>query len=217
MDPKTREDVIKDVFAERAAAEEAEKERKKQEEAAAYENGWKTIYDALNKLNDTLVSNILRSNAEPTVFEWFDNVAVLVEKYDASRFEKARATFISAVKSVDDEEVRILVADKMRFIFKLAATKISPFEYAKAVYAFRELSEEIGGALGESDTAKLVIVQTWKDAVYLRHKGGPVKNILDIFKKTWFEKMIDDIKKADPKYEAPKFRLSLVMGDCGDK
>jgi len=214
MDPKTTQDIVNEVFAER----KAEEERKKQEEAAIREKGWKTIYDALNKVNDTIVSlTLLKAAEESPIYKWFDNVAVLAEKYDTSRFETARDTFIPTVKSIDDEELRIFVADKMRFIFKLAALKIEPLEYAKAVYAFRKLSEEIGGALGESDTAKLVIVQTWEDAVYIRHKGGPVKNILDIFKKTWFEKMIADIKAADPKYEAPKFRLGLILGDTGDK
>ena len=99
----------------------------------------------------------------------------------------------------------------------MAAINVDPWEYAKGVYAFRKISEEIGDVLGESPAAKTVIVQMWKDAVYVRHKGSPVKNILDIFKKTWFEKMIADIKVADPKYEAPKFRLGLILGDTGDK
>ena len=218
QDQKIRQEVANEVFAERAAAQKAEEEGKKQEYAEAHENGWKFIYEYLNKTNDTLVTmKLLKAPEESLFYKWFDNAAVLVKKYDAKRFETAKETFISAVKSIEDEKERIFVADLMRFVFKTAAMKVDPFEYAKGVYAFRQVSEEIGGALGESDLAKTVTVNVWKDAVYIRHNGGPVKNILDIFKKTWFEKMIADIKAADPKYDAPKFRLSLVLGDCGDK
>ncbi len=218
QDKNITQQAIDEVLAERAAAQAAEEERKKQEEAAAHEKGWKLIFDYLNKVKDTTVTTILLRAAEDSiVYKWFDNAAVLVEKYDASRFETARDTFISTIKSVDDEKVRILVADTMRFVFKMAALKIEPWKYVKGVYAFRELSEQIGDALGESDLAKAATVNMWKDAVYVRHKGAPVKNILHVFKKTWFEKMIADIKAADPKYEAPKFRLGLIAGDCGDK
>ena len=218
MDPQIRQEAINEVLAEREAARAAEEERKKQEDAALKEKGWKTIFNYLEKINDTLITALLLKAAEESlVYKWFDNAAVLVEKYDTARFATAGDTFISVVKSIDDGDMRIWVADAMRFVFKLAATKVDPWRYAEGVYAFRKLSDEIGGALGESALAKAAVVNVWKDAVYIRHKGGPVKNILHIFKKTWFEKMIADIKAEDPKYEAPKFRLSLVLGDCGDK
>lgn len=217
MDPKTRQDIVNDVFAERAAAEKAEAEAKKQEEANAKTEGWKTIFEYLIKINAIDFSRALVSNKEDPVYLWFDNAAYLIEKYDSARFDKMIDTFCPTVEQVEDEATRIFVADRMRFIVKMAAMKVAPMEYAKGVYAFRKLSDEIGGVIGNSDLARNVVVETWKDAVYIRHRGGPVKNILDIFKKTWFEKMIADIKAEDPKYEAPKFRLGLIMGDTGDK
>lgn len=208
---------VKELLAERKAAREAEEERERQEEAAAYEEGWKVIFEYLNKLKDTMLTSILLRKDDTPVDAWFDNAASLVERYNASKFETMRDTFISTIQSIEDENDRIYIASRMQFVFKLTTLKIAPMDYVKAVYAFRTFSEQIGSVLGNSPRATVQVVEMWKDTVYVRHAGGPVKNILDIFKKTWFEKMIEDIKALDPKYEAPKFRLGLIAGDCGDK
>ena len=98
LTPEERQNVVNEVFAERAAAEEAAKERKNQEEAANREQGWKLIFEYLDKVKDEIVKPILTQKTEPTVYEWFDNAAVLVKKYDAVRFERASDTFIFTVK-----------------------------------------------------------------------------------------------------------------------
>ena len=59
LTPEERQNVVNEVFAERAAAEEAAKERKNQEEAANREQGWKLIFEYLDKVKDEIVKPIL--------------------------------------------------------------------------------------------------------------------------------------------------------------
>ena len=89
MDSKIRQEAINEVFAERKAAQAAEEERKKQEEAALKDEGWKVIFDYLNKLKDTVVTTfLLKAEEDSLVYKWFDNVAVLIEKYDTLQIQK---------------------------------------------------------------------------------------------------------------------------------
>ena len=217
LTPERQKEILEEVAAQRRAEAEAEKLVKRQQDEAAHEEGWKEMIESLQKIKNEPILILLRSGkAGEPVYDWFDNAAFLVAKYDDARFDTMRDTFIPTIKSLEDENARIAVADAMRFVFKLSVFKIDPVKYAKAVYAGRAFSKELGEVLGDSKAAKIVVVDMWKDAVYIRHRGAPVKSISDIFKKTWFEQMIADIKLEDPTYVAPKFRIGLIMGERGD-
>lgn len=109
---------------------------------------------------------------------------------------------------VPEDEARLLQKTAIELVetkYKTQRLEGNLLDADKKLEIIKPLGDNIIKLFGEDPEYIAVAVKLWKETVFLRHTYTTFRHPQDKDQVTWYDQMIEKIKKYDSSYEAPQF------------